>query len=220
MPNKKIQLFDLTQQQNQQKKPKPVASKKKVEVIDLTQQKPSKPVASKSRDATTKQAQASKKKPVASKSRNATTKQAQASKKKPVAKQAKVAATKQAQASKKGKPSEKKVTFKDDIEEVRYFYKKDPVKEPTMQQNKEFLASLQTRLMKKTRKIINLKKELQEECKDLKKETGFIKPDLLTLCDRLETMLYKEKAKRKTIVKDMLHINKKLKKSEQKIQSK
>jgi len=206
MPIKKIQLINLTHQQKQQKKPKPVASK--------------------SRDATAKQAQAqaSKKKPVASKSRDATAKQAQAqaSKKKPVASKSRDATTKQAQASKKGKTSEKKVRFKDDteIEEVRYFYKKDPVKEPTMQQNKDFLANLQTRLQKKTRKIINLKKEFQEECNDLKEENGIIKPDLLTLCDGLETMLYKEEANRKTIVDDISQINRKLKKSKKKIQSK
>ncbi len=85
-----------------------------------------------------------------------------------------------------------------------------------MQQNKDFLAKLQTRLRKKTRKIINLKKELQEECKDLKEEKGIIKPDLLTLCDGLETMLYKQKANRKTIVDDMLRIHRKVKKSEKK----
>ena len=42
MPNKTIQVIDLTHQQKKQKKTKPVASKQRIQVIDLTHQQQNK----------------------------------------------------------------------------------------------------------------------------------------------------------------------------------
>jgi len=223
MPNRKKQIIDLINQQ----------------IIDLTiqQYQQQTPVSNKGRKSTREagKKQASNKPAVVNKAREAGKKQA--SNKPAVVKSTREAGKKQASnkpavvnkardAGKKqpsNKPavvnkareagSKKQVRFNENFQETRYFYKKDP-SQRMLKQN-EFLNELQNKLKKSTKRVIKLKREISEECNNLKQKNGIYNPDQLALCDNLETMLYKKQTERKQIVREMKRIRKKLQESKE-----
>lgn len=109
--------------------------------------------------------------------------------------------------------SKKQVTFNENLQETRYFYKNDP-SQRMLKQN-ELLNELQNKLKKSTKRVIKLKREISEECNNLKQKNGIYNPDQLALCDNLETMLYKKQTERKQIVREMKRIRKKLQESKE-----
>ena len=75
--------------------------------------------------------------------------------------------------------------------------------------------ALQNKLKKSTRRVIKLKREISEECNNLKQKNGIYNPDQLALCDNLETMLFKKQTERKQIAREMKRIRKKLQESKE-----
>ena len=193
MPNRKKEIIDLINQQ----------------IIDLTiqqyqQQNPVSNKKRKSREAGKKQA--SNKPAVVNKAREPGKKQA--SNKPAVVNKAREPGKKQS-----SNKSKKQVTFNENLQETRYFYKNDP-SQRMLKQN-EFLNELQNKLKKSTRRVIKLKREISEECNNLKQKNGIYNPDQLALCDNLETMLYKKQTERKQIAREMKRIRKKLQESKE-----
>ena len=194
MPNRKKEIIDLINQQ----------------IIDLTiqQYQQQTPVSNKGRKSTrdADKKKASNKPAVGNKAREAGKKQA--SNKPAVGNKAREAGKKQS-----SNKSKKQVIFNDNLQETRYFYKNDP-SQRMLKQN-EFLNELQNKLKKSTRRVIKLKREISEECNNLKQKNGIYNPDQLALCDNLETMLYKKQTERKQIAREMKRIRKKLQESKE-----
>lgn len=140
--------------------------------------------------------------------REASKKQKQASNKPAVGNKAREAGKKQS-----SNKSKKQVIFNENLQEIRYFYKNDP-SQRMLKQN-EFLNELQNKLKKSTRRVIKLKREISEECNNLKQKNGIYNPDQLALCDNLETMLFKKQTERKQIAREMKRIRKKLQESKE-----
>ena len=189
MPNRKKEIIDLIHQQ----------------IIDLTiqQYQQQTPVSNKGRKSTREagKKQGSNKPAVVNKAREAGKKQG--SNKPAVGNKGREA----------GKKSKKQVIFNENLQETRYFYKNDP-SQRMLTQN-EFLNELQNKLKKSTKRVIKLKREISEECNNLKQKNGIYNPDQLALCDNLETMLYKKQTERKQIVREMKRIRKKLQESKE-----
>ena len=213
MPNRKKQIIDLINQQiidltiQQYQQQTPVSNKGR----KLTREagKTNKPaVVNKAREAGKKQGskQGSKKPAVVNKVREARKKQG--SKKPAVVNKVREAGKKQG-----SNKSKKQVTFNENLQETRYFYKNDP-SQRMLKQN-EFLNELQNKLKKSTRRVSKLKREISEECNNLKQKNGIYNPDQLALCDNLETMLYKKQTERKQIAREMKRIRKKLQESKE-----
>ena len=111
------------------------------------------------------------------------------------------------------KQPKKTVRFKDELQQVRYFNKKDPVKPLTKQQKKDLLKKLTVQLEALKTRINYLKKRLRN-CKDSNKQQGMTKAQKLQrliLCDKVETLLYKANAKRRTLRLDLKQVTEKLK---------
>ena len=78
-----------------------------------------------------------------------------------------------------------------------------------MQQNaEELLATLQSKLKQTEMRIIKMEKKFLKDSKYLEAVNGIYDPDLLISLDKLETMIYKEKATLQSIKEDIHQLEK------------
>lgn len=106
---------------------------------------------------------------------------------------------------------EKKLRFNDKVE-VRYFNQNDPVKHSTQdnasfKKYKELLAEIISKLYKKNKRILSLKKRV---CKIRKKQKNLNSEEI----ENLQTKIYNLNAKKKKLEQDLKQVMEKLRKSE------